>query len=117
MANLQTSQRISANELRIGNWVFLDFSTLCKTDYFPIKISCVYLEQLEGPDYKISPIPLTPEILDKIGDRKYIMDSNITAWKIGDFLYAENDFALSKGLHWFQNYHYFRTGEELEINL
>ena len=98
---------IQANECRIGNWIFNDD---VKMEYQLTSYGILTLEQ--SPENR-SPIPLTPEILEKIGERKAVLGDSTIHWKIGDFLYSENCFHLSKGLHWLQNYHYFRTGEEL----
>lgn len=59
------------------------------------------------------PIPLTEEILDKIGKRNLLSSSTEPCWIIDGQLYQLRDYQLQKGLHWFQNYHYFRTGNEL----
>lgn len=62
-------------------------------------------------------IPITEEIMDTLGERTALVNTTEVHWKIGGFLYALSYPQLQKGLHWFQNYHYFRTGEELTINL
>jgi hypothetical protein len=66
----------------------------------------------------VEPIELTPEILEKAGTREWLLgDTSADYWKIGDFLYSAEELAMTKGVHWLQNLHYFRTGEELQIIL
>lgn len=118
---------MEAKELRIGNWVYPN-----EENATPYRVCGVINEEmvdfgLGGFNKRVKilaselePIELTPEILEKIGKKKEVLGSSDTLnyYMIGGFLYCESDTVLNRGLHWLQNYHYFRTGgEELEIKL
>jgi|SRR6185503_5204717 len=114
---------IQANELRIGNLV--EYTPFTGVSEFT-ELNLYNLADLLGdtrigkPEWKdrYNPIPLTKDILSKIGVSKMVMDdTNSQYWLIDDFLYKEDELCMSKGLHWLQNFHYFKTGRELEINL
>ena len=106
---------ISVNELRAGNWVrgISIGNDICIDLHFFNEL----FDHEENGDSSMSdyysPINITPEILDKIGKRVSVGDSTEVGWIIKDSLYFLSNFQLQKGLHWFQNYHYFRTGQEL----
>ena len=117
-----------ANELRINNIVMVNY----KCDRIGVvewiqahSISVLFAERAEDlvngitthPDH-VQPIPLSPEILEKAGfEKKYVMCETATYYKVGEFLLQEGCFELSRGVHWLQNWHYFRTGIELNIQL
>lgn len=114
---------MESKELRIGNW--LSFNNHIQPERF-VQVDAWFLRQLvndindKNPTLNnyYSPIPITPEILEKTGfERKFTMGSTKTHWAKDDFLYAEDELVMTKGLHWLQNFHYFRTGSELPINL
>lgn len=98
---------INPKELRLGNMVYWDVQ-----DKTYLEISMMSFDSLYVFD-KIQPIPLTEEIMDKIGKRNLLSSSTEPCWIIDGLLYQLSDFQLQKGLHWFQNYYYFRTGNEL----
>lgn len=101
--------QVKSNELRIGNWI--------EIDQYGNTRNIIQIHSGSEIDQVIklrpSPIPITHEILEQVGETKLVIGDSRVYWKIGDFLYGEGDFHLSKGLHWLQNYHFFRTGEEL----
>lgn len=131
---------MTANELRIGNWVNVEVRG---KGLMPIPITDILSKPEEAVnmigdryDYPIyytselRPIELTPEILEAAGweAAKYYSDS--TSFKYGAFFWNENgwfEIELSEGhkilsmdikyLHQLQNLFYSLTGTELEINL
>lgn len=123
---------IQAKELRIGNLVTIEnkksWPNLSGKPMkvigieerldrrFPKSRHTVKLEEYSQFEEFISYIPLTPKILERIGEVAVIAtDDSDRYWKIGGLLYSERELVMQKGLHWLQNFHYFRTGEELEI--
>jgi hypothetical protein len=113
---------MDARELRIGNWVLDEQGQ-------SIQICVKHFNWVND----LTPIPITPEILEKAGFKKSIE-------LVGGFLYYEDnskedfDIALIDGiatlqvescnygkpfkyLHQLQNIFYSLTGEELQINL
>lgn len=132
---------IKASELRIGNWIVDCNGPVC----VPRKVSGYLLDHIEKyGDMFLSPIPLTPEVLEKCGFVK-VTDGGILFWQfivkdiapnssneymISGMQYNEakpiivafcvNDFWASgniKYLHQLQNLYFALTGTELEINL
>lgn len=120
---------ITANELRIGNWIMFDnryFQIECNSVHFP------YLRTAEFGagvvDYNnIQPIPLTEDILlkcgfyhnEKIEYRLHCPEFPITI-DIDDFGIQISDsweFGSIKYLHELQNLYYALTKTELIINL
>lgn len=123
---------IQANELRIGNWVIYHsdedmFTAIDGTDIVTMESKIEYAE-------KHSPIPLTPEILEKCGFENkskttdYYFESNYCAIILGGSmkkLYPSvyGEFGLEpygeeiKSLHQLQNLYFALTGEELNIQL
>jgi hypothetical protein len=113
---------MQANELRIGNWVKLPedvegdrYAQIGRDDFEYVRGLC-NIEQM-------SPIPLTPEILEKAGFKKefygwtkswvelsfeYHFMVNIGEYHITDPL---------QSLHQLQNLYFALTGTELVINL
>src|SRR5688572_32124559 len=55
---------VAANELRIGNWIFIDNGERPKYEY---QITAHDIEEIEGNGADCFPIPLTPEILEACG--------------------------------------------------
>lgn len=122
---------MKANELRIGNWVFR--TELSKTFHSKISAYTLSCAGHDGIIDFLSPIPLTPEILEKAG---FVKDSGIDVYKNGrlrvwvgargKFLcylieentttghYIPNSFVA---LHQLQNLYFALTGEELNISL
>ena len=115
---------IQANELRIGNWVYENSK--------PKKVHSV--SNINAKNYsKISPIPLTPEILEKCGFFKFnnawVLKSFIetdylkwhfSIWNQHDGIYTYNSAEFCPELtsvHQLQNLYFALTGEELKINL
>ncbi len=106
---------LQAKDCRIGNWVNFHYSISGETK--PVQIFPSWFNN-DADIRDSSPIPITPEILMKCGaTEEGIHGQSWISYRIGDFIYDLTDPQLSKGLHWFQNYHYFKTGEELQINL
>lgn len=109
---------IPANELRIGNYVYLDgyeeITAICKdgvkTNF--VDTHFVFFESIYG-------IPLTPEILEKCGaEAKGVMGTTEIHWKIGNYLISQSEIDRMGSLHFLQNWYYFKTfGEELIVNL
>lgn len=68
---------IKANELRIGNW--LEWRNPNNENIEPIKIEVADIVTIENKNrgHYYSPIPLTPEILEKAGFKKQYTESNI----------------------------------------
>lgn len=116
---------MKANELRIGDWVMIYGSQQ--------KIHSIDENSVNGDFYGdgaanyldgCSPIPLTPEILEKVGFEKRIDTGNefythgsFALYKTdGGFLHNACDVSIDS-LHQLQNLVYILTGTELEINL
>ena len=105
---------LQSQELRIGNWVN---NTTGEMQVSGITDDEIYFKDGDCVPAKfIHPIPLTPDILEKLGEVKFVMGDTSKYYKIGELLFGEDDFELSKGLHWLQNYYFFRTGTELNYN-
>ena len=124
---------ITANELKTGNYLF-------KAGSF-IKVTGTVIRDFELPFCKsckdYSPIPLTPEILEKAGfvldERGYKIPISGSAWLILDEDEGYNIFILqidteggidyvllkgtAKSVHQLQNLYFALTGEELTIEL
>jgi hypothetical protein len=115
---------MESNELRIGNWA--------EHDGQPVKVKVLHLlTAYRDPEY-FAPIPLTPEILEKAGFKKFnnawvLSDYNplnhfgwdFTIWdEKGDYRYNSAEFIPElKSLHSLQNLYFALTGTELNINL
>lgn len=121
---------VKANELRVGNWV-----NILKT--VPVLITGNHIQSISEGDADYKPIPLTPEILEKCGFRKYKDDSGGKVFK--SFRYnnlcieyrtkksrgmivwhdSNDDYGITLpsisiiSLHQLQNLYYALTGEEL----
>lgn len=121
---------ITANELRIGNWVYYGQSIRPIT---AIKESpsrkCVGVDNMLTDFAVIQPIPLTPEILEKAGFRKkaneYTYDTEtfnliLTHEKEDWFYWNHSGLMIDpsfKYVHQLQNLYFALTGEELDIAL
>lgn len=55
---------INANELRIGNWIFINNGEKPK---YPYQITAHDIEEIDGNGTDCFPIELSPELLVKIG--------------------------------------------------
>lgn len=114
-----TNEIITANELRIGNWVESFSKQYRKIDHLDIRDVAEW--RLIEP-YR--PIPLTPEILEKCGfkwhggDHYELSDCWIEDYK-GGYRIVRPDFCktIFKNLHQLQNLYFTLTGNELTINL
>ena len=120
---------MKANELRIGNWVYNDF-TREDIEVYPMMIH--RLSKIEG-EHHIKPIPLTEEWLIKFGFEKDVLSLfNIEILKDKDPTSAiiicledglceitrNSRFGTTismKYVHQLQNLYFALTGEELEI--
>ena len=119
------------NELRIGNWVNLNVISQCGVSYLPMKWSEKNFSSPVADEYGNpynSPIPLTPEILEKCGfdgdemlikhsgNQVYlsfsIKDKTVSLWVEGHY-----KFGKCKYLHELQNLFFANFGEELNIEL
>lgn len=137
--------KISANELRIGNWVIGEYGKPEKIiSMYPSYAEYIFNieSQTEGMhEYessviygtelsKIKPIPLTPEILEKAGFKKKDVDWHIgqnpithdwlfwVTWLDGyDHPFYRNGYHKIKYVHQLQNLYYCLTGGELNIEL
>lgn len=120
---------IAANQLRIGNWVkYHDDDTLFKV----VEIDTLGMrvendEQNTWIEYDcFSPIPLTPEILEKCGFAYWELDIDCTDpsdayWVHRKFKFGIDNLSWTvqkigvrvKYLHQLQNLYFALTGEEL----
>lgn len=122
---------IEANELRIGNCVYVDEGLTPKEKSVISRISNTWV-CVEGADdiYSldiIDPIPLTVDVLSKAGFTKsYDEIFELTFYDLGDvgICYLEGEFTLSgqkmppiKYVHQMQNLLFILRGEEITINL
>ena len=126
---------ISANELRIGNWVNQRNRKYVGKSLYPFKVRIQDLKYLEGKTTfkeRTEGIPLTPEILEKAGFEKVREESceiDLDHFRISydgqTFLLYDNDFGPGSGvllfhikyLHQLQNLYFALTGQELNIEL
>lgn len=111
---------MNASELRIGNWVYGALDQ-------PYKVNVTILSALEANVYYVSPIPITPEILEAAGFETVRGE----LYKINGYWYDLKDktfgsFAIENGepiaeniksLHQLQNLYFALTGEELTVNM
>jgi hypothetical protein len=105
---------IQENELRIGNWVFMDNRRYHK--WADVDYTC-------NPD-DFSPIPLTPELLEKCGFEysegwyhRKISGLNLNILPNSDYHIDGEQIAPLKSLHQLQNLYFSLTNEELQIQL
>lgn len=132
---------IKANELRIGNWI------QDEVGYKTHKVTCVdvtgriYISLTGGgyPEAAYSPIPLTPELLEKCGfirhpdmEGEYSIRINplgvslivnvLTHWAaLWDHMVKQHSLVALptkvEHLHQLQNLYFALTGKELPVNL
>lgn len=117
---------IKANELRVGNSIYDRHG-----NYIYIQNGWFYIVQDIKRLEDYSPIPLTPEILEKCGfiektNREWVIGENpvtqdyvmvVRYSPIIDGFYFLNGHFKLKYLHQLQNLYFALTGEELIINL
>jgi hypothetical protein len=114
---------IKANELRIGNWYFEYGMPRQATALFIYKLESIRIRDKIAID--ISPIPLTPEILEKCG---FVYDGTahwvkrISGMNVCHFPDIETHIDgepinYLPSLHQVQNLYFALTGEELTITL
>lgn len=141
---------IEAHELRIGNWLFYDsFNLICQVKGFYFNVDDLriihtwkednILTVHETEEKYFSPIPLTPEILEKAGLVKEISigkdwsndgdeiityknkkgNLRIVGSRVFYGIFARLELIKDdlKHLHQLQNLFYCLCGKELEINL
>lgn len=120
---------IKANELRIGNWVEVDYDYIngnfvYRKEGSYARYGCDLTPKLEKHRFGfdtitidfISPISLTPEIIEKIIFQPFFKiersqkDSGAFWVMVGWVVYIRH-------VHQLQNLYFALTGEELEINL
>ena len=119
---------ITANELRLGNLVRdIHSSDKFFADVRKLDKARCYYGLFHSAYEDLVPIPLTPEILEKCGfeDKEYTLEKDgiVLSWasriiSTGERCGISVDGAEHiNSLHLLQNYYYFKTGEELTINL
>lgn len=127
----QNKQTMNANELRIGNWVQNKSEYIRVVDFDSVGVNRRmggYLDTLD----RITPIPLTPEILEKAGF-EYEYDQMGVTYRNGQLamFYDGEGFGRNFGmnaeeermdvnvkyLHQLQNLYFCLCGEELKIHL
>jgi len=107
---------IDVKELRIGNWVGTAGGT--KPKIITVEDFWSYYVDPMTRFHYYDPIPLSAEILEAAGfEKKYVAGDIRLHWLIDGLLFCEDELSMSRGLHWLQNYIYFKTGKELDIKL
>ncbi len=126
---------MNAKELRIGNWILLEtqvtlpsWHRVMPKDIYDISEGLITLQSL-------SPIPLTPEILEKAGFVRpseirdaswdaYILNGLMAlvikrydGWMVMNYDGSFFSSVILKYLHQLQNLYFALTGTELEITL
>lgn len=121
---------IKATELRIGNWI------LAGGEPFEVNPDVISVIYNEGGRVEYNQIPLTPELLEKLG---VVEIPNILEWVFSfmsmtlTFVWCNDDKYIVRyegpagginhiinapeSLHQLQNLYFALTGQELEINL
>ncbi len=109
---------INANELRIGNYIHYTKQNV------NVEIGWYNFEALVKHPEWYEPISLTEGILLKARFEKNEWESIDKKHKGVDYFMDEfsirvslSDDVCKKGVHYFQNWYFFETGKELEINL
>lgn len=110
---------IQANELRIGNWV-TTFESDTPIQLCP-RLFAYHVCRFNAQD--LNPIPLTPEILGRAGfvsnpyqDRYELGDIHVQYCGYRNMCWIENAPHIEY-LHHLQNYVYWKSGKELNIEL
>lgn len=117
---------IKANELRIGNYVTYHGG---ENGDMPCKLDGEDIMMIEtNPKYagSHSPIPLSPEILEKCGWVKKVVADNpvwenesctimMVCKKGNDLVFVNNLLPPLKSLHQLQNLYFALTGTEIEL--
>lgn len=144
------SKELTAQELRLGNWVkwqygytSIDGSKGFTDEYYQVTINTFYTEvaNSEGRSIlkELFPIPLTPELLVKIGFKKYSDTSNMDfkmmrlgkvaleyrkninrytlVWFDADDDYGNTIVIFIDYIHQLQNLYFALTGTELVVEL
>jgi hypothetical protein len=134
---------ISANELRIGNYVYPNYENA--TPYPVLAIGkdsfvCCWENNIGEIEYVLyddaQPILLTPEILEKCGFKlvskhsfwnfqnkngfyvsMWMEDEPIAGFEKKGCCYVGESYTEISTVHWLQNYYFFNYRKELEINL
>jgi hypothetical protein len=113
--NLEFSSMIQAKELRIGNWISYNDASY---QIISIFLNGASIGSQIRPEEDLTPIELTPEILEKCG---VIKDGQLTFGYLFDkekgLFYYNTPTVIVKYLHQLQNLYFALTGKELEINL
>ena len=112
---------IKANELRLGNWVLLDW----ENSYMRVNSNTLsYINRSEklGKKHPFKPIPLTEEILLNCGFekvRKYFQIDWFVIYKDKKGYYAHINCGNNyiNNLHQLQNLYFALTNQELNIEL
>lgn len=111
-------ETLKANELRVGNWVERDGEVY--------QITSVTILSLERGETTVKPVPITSEILFKLGFGTSLVSDAI--YHKGLFTLDLRDFTFKFGTHWFldnkckyvhqlQNLYFALTNEELTVKL
>ena len=121
---------MKANELSLGNWIMLDNDDVWNKKYNKTftKLTIDDFVEITSKSNLFSPIPLTPEILEKAGFRQAITNDRIWLLRIGDtnlmlhidghaWSYSGPILIKIKYVHQLQNLYFALTGEELKIEL
>lgn len=116
---------IQANELRRGNhFQGVVVESITRTG---INFTCQYEGYIEKPFEELSPIPLTPELLEKCGFefseaffKTYINEPLFLQEEADAFYMIYSNMRINpkkplKYLHELQNLYFALTGEELEV--
>lgn len=118
---------INANELRIGNWIYIDNGGKPKYEY---QVTAHDIEEIEGYGADAFPVPLTPEVLERCGFKKLNFGKDIYSIRGNgieisvnpelELVYIETDFGHARinnlpypSLHQLQNIIYTLTQTEL----
>lgn len=122
-----TKPKITAQELRIGNWVLLDTKTTLPMPHRVMPKDIWDIAEGRITIHALEPIPLTSEILEKAGvlnNNEYF--SNPKLWPT--YLTAGSNWFFVRtmsgdkvttigNVHQLQNLYFALTGEELDVSL
>ena len=109
---------INSNELRLGNWVLLDW----ENSYMRVNSNTLsYINRSEklGKKHPFKPITLTEEILLRCGFEKkegLFVLNNVVIWSRNDIFNYEG-LKYIKSLHQLQNLYFALNNQELNIEL